>query len=289
MAKFFKGLGKVLLWTIFLFILVLLGLHLGQGYFVYPGRALYRGESPEWQARIANVRVSGFEPVQLSQDEGAMDIRGLWRQGPEIGAPAILWFHDRHESITEIGHQLKPLEALKCHIFAMEYRGYGQSPGDPSQAALVADAERVFDYMVGARDDVNADAVFAAGWGMGATLAVDLAGRRPVKAVLAFSPFTNIEDVFKRQLPFVPAGLVLRDSWDAASLLRRGTCPVFVVYGTESKTPTPAASSRAWKDYAPDRVTLRPVANADEDTLLRLAGEDFWYDVDEFLDEATRR
>jgi pimeloyl-ACP methyl ester carboxylesterase len=287
MADFLRSLGKILLWALVLFLLVLLGLYLGQGYFVYPGRALYRGESPEWQARTANVHVSGFTPVQFSQEEGAVEIRGLWRPTHEGSAPLMLWFHDRDESVTEILHQLRPLQDLEIHIYAMEYRGYGQSAGNPSQKDLVADAERAFDDLVGGRADVWANAVYAGGWGLGAALAVDLAGRRPIRAVVAFAPFSNIEDVFSRQLPYMPSHLVLRDSWDAKALLQRGTCPVYVVYGTESKIP-PAEQSRAWKIWGDSRVTLRPVEGASEEDLLRKAGPGLYEDIGDFLIDAGR-
>ncbi len=292
MGKFLKGLGKLLLWLLILALILLFAVYLGQGYLVYPGRALYRGESPEWQARVANVSAQGYEPMQLDPEEGATDdaaltIRGLWAQAPGQGAAALLWLHDRHESVTEISHQLKPLRDLKVHVFAMEFRGFGQSRGSPAEEGIVSDAAKVYDYLRNERDDVLPDRIYAGGWGLGGSVAMALAGRRPLAGVIAFEPIPSLAEVLAEQIPFVPLRHVLRDSYDARALLQRGDCPVFAVYA--GADPPSVKRALAVEERGAGRVRLRGVTEATADSLLsRALQQGVMEEIDSFLADPRR-
>ena len=49
-------------------------------------------------------------------------------------------------------------QKVKANIMLVDYRGYGQSEGSPSQEGLVMDAEAALDYLLLRRDVVAAEA-----------------------------------------------------------------------------------------------------------------------------------
>src|SRR5205823_5649823 len=66
-------------------------------------------------------------------------------------------------------------------------------------------------------------------------VAVNLASRRPHRALVLVSPFTSLPDVALSHLPFLPVHSLMHNHFD--SLARIGSCtrPVFVVHGTHDR------------------------------------------------------
>ena len=284
MKDLLRTLMKAAIWAIVLVIIGMAVFYFSQGYFVYSGRALYRGEDPEWQARIAVVAARGFRTSQMESSDPGVTVHGLW--GPAQGVvPAILWFHDRRENITEIGHELQPLIDLGCHVYAMEYRGYGMSPGVPTEEALLKDAETVFDHLW-ARDDVRPRQVFVGGYSMGAALALRLANKKDVAGVIAIAPIGNLSTAMKKHLKYIPTDLLLRDQYDAKTAAKGARGPVFIAHGTIDDE-VPLSTAKALAAFAPTS-TLYEVEGAGHNDIYSVGGKKLWEEIDTFIVRISR-
>ena len=114
-------------------------------------------------------------------------------------------------------------------VAALNYRGYGRSEGAPSEAAISADALLVYDRLAG-REDIDAERIVVFGRSLGSGVAVPLAARRPVHAVILVSPFDSLRRIAKKTYPFVPVPTLLRHPFDSLALaprlsLRRWSSP----------------------------------------------------------------
>jgi fermentation-respiration switch protein FrsA (DUF1100 family) len=70
------------------------------------------------------------------------------------------------------------------------------------------------------------------GRSLGASLAIDLAGRRPCRALIVYSPFTSFPDLAQEKYPWLPARWLVRNRFDNLSKIARSRGPVFVAHGT---------------------------------------------------------
>ena len=133
---------------------------------------------------------------------------------------------------------------------AVNYRGYGLSEGRPGEAALAADALAVYDLL-------------AARWGrrpgahrrlwrsLGSGVAVQLAAKRPVRAVMLVSPFDSLRSIARKQYPIIPVSLLLKHPFDSLARAPGIEAPLLVLAGERDTLIPPALSRRlhdAWTD-----------------------------------------
>jgi pimeloyl-ACP methyl ester carboxylesterase len=103
-------------------------------------------------------------------------------------------------------------------LYALHYRGYGGSSGQPSEAMLHADALALF-------DKVRADhaEIALVGRSLGSGVALRLAARRPVSRLVLVTPYYSIVEIAARQFPYFPVRWLLTDrfeSWRYAPAIR---------------------------------------------------------------------
>jgi len=148
-----------------------------------------------------------------------------------------VWFHGNAGNIS---HRLDNLielhRRLQHNILIFDYRGYGRSEGAPSESGLYLDGEAVIDYLR-SRRDVDSGRLVLFGRSLGCAVAVEMAARREVYAVVLESPFTSVQEMAKRFYPFLPgAGLLVRTKFDSLSKINEVRVPVMVIHGDRDET-----------------------------------------------------
>jgi uncharacterized protein len=96
----------------------------------------------------------------------------------------------------------------------MDYRGYGQSAGAPSEAALVADAIALYDYALGL-PGADPKRIYAFGRSLGSGVAVALAAARPLAGLVLATPYDSLASVAKRYYWYLPVDWMLKHRFDS--------------------------------------------------------------------------
>ncbi len=165
-------------------------------------------------------------------------------------------------------------------VFVFDYPGYGRSGGRPGEAGCYAAADAAYDWLtrrVAPRD------VLIFGRSLGSAVAVDLASRRPHRALVLVSPFTSIPAVVQRVYPVLPARALMHNRFDSAAKVGRCPRPLLVVHGTHDHL-VPLAEGQRLFAAAKEPKRFRPVAGARHDDSV-LAG--FFPAVRRFLAETA--
>lgn len=123
---------------------------------------------------------------------------------------------------------------LGLNVMIPEFVGYGMSAGKPSETGCRETADAAFAHLQG-RKDINPKKVVAAGWSLGGAVAVDLAARKPVAGLIAFSTFTSMAEMSRRSFPFLPATLLLRHRFDSEAKMSHITCPMLLGHGRKDE------------------------------------------------------
>jgi fermentation-respiration switch protein FrsA (DUF1100 family) len=188
----------------------------------YPAPKGYR--SPQ-TAGIADV-----DEVRLTAADGTEFL--LWADLPDDpDVPVVLYFHGNAEALWNLEDRIAMWRDTGFGFAAMSYRGYPGSGGKPSEAALTADAEEAFDWLLA--QGIAPQRIIVAGLSIGSGVATALAARRPAGALLLYAPFTSALDVAKRLYPWLPVEPLMRDTWRSIDLIGRVEAPVAIVHGTE--------------------------------------------------------
>ena len=164
-------------------------------------------------------------------------------------------------------------------MLVLDYRGYGESSGKPTEQGLYLDAEAAWAFIT-RRDEIDSTRVAVYGRSLGTAIALYLATHRPVRAVVLDSPFSNSRDMARQHYPFLPSGL-LRLRLDNVARARQLAVPLLVFHGTEDRVvPFPMGRAVAQAGRA---VELVQIEGADHNDTYNV-GDDVYRDrVHEFL------
>ncbi|HTA28948.1 MAG TPA: alpha/beta hydrolase [Candidatus Cybelea sp.] len=101
-------------------------------------------------------------------------------------------------------------------IFILEYPGYEDRPGRPSQISLFTAADEAFLVLPAKKP------VYLVGESLGTGVASYLAGTysNRIAGLLLISPFNNLADAAQIHFPFLPVFLLLRDRFPSEKYLR---------------------------------------------------------------------
>ena len=75
---------------------------------------------------------------------------------------------------------------INCNILMFDYRGYGESQGNPTEQGINMDADAALMYLIEQRNDLNPNNVILFGRDLGASVAIRLAARRQPLVCLFF-------------------------------------------------------------------------------------------------------
>jgi fermentation-respiration switch protein FrsA (DUF1100 family) len=176
--------------------------------------------------------------------------------------------------------------------FLIDYRGYGENPGAPSEKGLTADARAAWRYATQERG-VKPDRVVLYGESLGGAVAVRLAAElcqagTPPAGLVVFSTFSSMTDAAAHHYPWLPVRLVLLDRYPSIRHIPQVTCPILFLHAANDRI-VPIKLGRRLFAAAPDRsaggVEKQFVAlpNCDHNDALLLARGAFIDAVNRFL------
>ncbi len=174
-----------------------------------------------------------MEDVQLRTGEGTM-IHGWWCPvpgwRPEQGA--MLYCHGNAGNLSSRADVIREWqEGLGQAVLIFDYPGYGRSEGKPGEAGCYAAADAAYDWLTQVKK-VPAERVLIYGGSLGGGVAVDLASRKPHRALVLVKTFLSVADTAQSIYPWLPARWLVRNRFDSASKIQRCTKPVFIAHGT---------------------------------------------------------
>jgi len=207
----------------------------------------------------------------------SVNLRGWFVKGASSRAPLVVYFGGNAEEVSWLVGVADQFAGWS--LLLVNYRGYGESEGRPSEKALFEDALLVHDY-ARRRPDVDPERVVAMGRSLGSGVAVYLAANRPLRGVVLVSPYDSMVEVAKRHYPYLPVSLLLRHRFDSLARAPHVNVPLLCLAATEDRI-IPPVHSRAIFDAWGGAKTWREIDRASHDSI---AGEpDYWRSIAEFL------
>jgi dipeptidyl aminopeptidase/acylaminoacyl peptidase len=199
-------------------------------------------------------------------------------------AGALLWFYGNMETVAGTGPLAADWRPPETALLMLDYRGYGESDGTPTEEGLYRDAEAAWALLT-AQPDVDAGRVAVYGRSLGAAMALHVATRYPVRAVVLDSPFTSARALARRHYWFLPSGLA-RIAMDNVARAGALQVPLFVAHGTADRI-APIAMGRAVAQAGHARTFLA-IEQADHNDTYAVGGRRYRDAMRAFLRDALR-
>lgn len=147
----------------------------------------------------------------------------------------VLLLHGNAGDLTQFRGLGQWLAGSGLRVLAVDYRGYGASPGRPSESNLRTDAQAAYRYI---RDVLHesADRLIVVGHSLGAILAASIAGQDSVAGLILFSAAPSVGPLIRQRSPLL-AALLQSDgfSFDAREHLSRVRAPTMVITGENDR------------------------------------------------------
>jgi fermentation-respiration switch protein FrsA (DUF1100 family) len=171
-----------------------------------------------------------FERLWLTAEDGVR-LRAWWIPAARAGAPVMLCFHGNGGNISSRTDKMRIFHDAGAAQLWVDWRGYGESLGSPSEAGLYRDA-RAARAWLDAVEHVPPSRLVLYGESLGNGPAVELALRAPAAGLIVDSGFASIPEMAKVTLPWFPMSLAAI-RFDNLSKLPRITLPTMVLHSPQ--------------------------------------------------------
>jgi uncharacterized protein len=203
-----------------LYAIVCIGLYAGQR------KILFRCDAAEVDPATLGLRA---QTLRLKTDDGETLL--AWSFPPAPERPLVLYFHGNAGGLDLRAERFRVIAEAGMGLLAIEYRGYASSTGSPSEGGLKLDGEAA--YAAAIASGVAPQRIVALGESLGSGVAVALAARHKVGALVLDSPYSSIADVAAATYWFVPVRALLRDPFRNELLIGSVEAPTLIVHGTK--------------------------------------------------------
>ena len=153
-----------------------------------------------------------YEPVQLKLSN---DVKiSAWYIPHPTADKTILFFHGNGGNISHRGDSIYIFHKLKLNVLIIDYPGYGESEGIPSEDGLYQSANAAWQYLIKDKN-INRENIIIFGRSLGGAVAVDLASRVKAGGLILESTFSSVRDYVDMVFPILSNLFYLRYTFDS--------------------------------------------------------------------------
>jgi len=189
-----------------------------------------------------------------------------------------------HGNAGNISHRLEKillLYRLGLNIFIFDYRGYGKSQGSPSESGLYKDAIAAYMYLTKERK-ISEDDIILYGESIGGAVAIDLAHKARVRALITEETFTSIKDMAKIAYPFLPY-FIFSSRFNCISKIKEARCSKLVIHSIEDEIVPFYLGERLFNAAKPPKKFLK--IRGSHNTAFLDSKKQFTEGIKSFLDD----
>jgi fermentation-respiration switch protein FrsA (DUF1100 family) len=182
----------------------------------------------------ATPQDAGFDYADVSLETGdGISLHGWYVYAPDARG-TVLFLHGNAGNISHRLDSIAVFHELGLDTLIIDYRGYGQSQGKPSEDGTYRDAEAAWEYLVTQRR-IDPGRIIVFGRSIGGGVAAWLATKRQPAALIVESSFTSVVDMAVHLYPFLPARLISRLRYPVADYVASAACPVLIVHSRDDE------------------------------------------------------
>jgi len=157
------------------------------------------------------VGLVGFEEIVLQADNGDK-LTALWSPPESQTDKVVMFFHGNGSAVFSNHDIYRDLAANGVGVFGVGYSGYPGSEGVPNQPDIERAAEIQRDFLIG--QGIIPQKIVYFGTSLGSN---------------------SILDMGRRQLPFLPVKLLMKDQYRSDKALKNLDIPIIWMHGTADR------------------------------------------------------
>ncbi|HEY7423048.1 MAG TPA: alpha/beta hydrolase [Gemmataceae bacterium] len=197
---------------------------------------------------------------------------------------AVLFCHGNGGNLSHRGRALPHwIDELSQAVLLFDYPGYGRSEGEPSESSCYAAGAAAYDWLHNVQK-VPAERILLYGGSLGGGVAIELAHRRPHRALVLVASFTSFPDMAQKCFPWLPGRWFVRNRFDNLGKIADCRGPVFIAHAPQDALVPFEQGQRLFAAAAEPKQFL-PLLNYRHNDL---PTSDFYPALRDFLAECER-
>lgn len=197
------------------------------------------------------------EVMPLANDGEELLVSFQERSGPR----AVVYFGGNAEDVSRSVPQLARSFPDRS-IYALHYRGYGRSSGEPSESGLVSDGLALVDRVSG-----DHPKIVLIGRSLGSGVATQVASRRAVERLVLVTPFDSLVNIAASSLRYFPVRWLLRDRFDSCRVAPEIQAPTLLIAAANDEV-IPRERTEALLDcFAESRAAIQVLSGVGHNTV----------------------
>ena len=194
--------------------------------------SLYMDELVYSGTQLTGVRTQramppGFDKWWLDHGTFKSEVWFLALPDCKKPAPVFIFVHPINSVVEHWLSDARWLQSFGCHVLLVEFPGYADSGGKPSEKSFRRSLELAYDS-VSALELVDNNKIIGIGHSIGANMACLLSETRKLAGIIAFSGFSQLRIFMRNYL--IPTFL-LGDRFDITNALKHYDGPIFFIHG----------------------------------------------------------
>lgn len=179
--------------------------------------------------------VGGWTRLSLTAEDGTR-LDAILAEPGSVPRATVVYFHGNAASIWsgQVREKLQQYQRLGYRVIAVDYRGYGENGGSPSEAGLVLDGEAAVRFAVDSLR-VRPDSLVIHGMSLGSGVAAAVAVRHPPRLLVLDGAFTSLPDVAAELYRWVPVRAVMRNRFPTLARLDSIHVPILIVHAVNDE------------------------------------------------------
>jgi len=193
------------------------------------------------------VGLEGFEELSLQSQSGDK-LTAFWSPPENDTNKVVMFFHGNGSAVYSNHDIYGDLADVGIGVLGVGYSGYPGSSGTPSQPAIENAAIAHRDFLIQA--GIAPERIVYFGTSLGSGIASQLAEMHPPSLLLLEAPFNSILDMGRRQMPFLPVKLLMKDQYRSDEALNRLDVPLIWMHGTADNVVPLSQGQKLFDGYS---------------------------------------
>ena len=145
---------------------------------------------------------------------------------------ALIMSHGNAQNISTMLEEAERYRSVHhLSVLVYDYRGFGKTPGPPSEQSALVDAEAAHDWL---RQETGlpAERIFVFGRSLGGGIAVHLASKFNAAGLILDRTFSSVSDVAADKYWYVPVKAIIENSFNSTARIKDYHGPLLQLHGT---------------------------------------------------------
>ncbi len=207
----------------------------------------------------------------------------IWHLTARRPTSEILFFHGNGGNLSFLVEFLMTLQRQALSVAALDYRGYGNSTGSPTEKGLYLDTQALVEEFWLQIHQSDLPVIY---WGrsLGGVMAAYASTLKKPDGLILEASFPSKRSLLKHYPLFRLLGMFSTYRFPTAKFLENLSCPVLVIHGDRDQTVPFREGEKLFRDL-PQPKYFYSVAGADHNDTHLVNPIDYWRQIKQFAEE----